>query len=116
MPAAYHDIYIEQGATFVKEIIWKDEDGNPFDLTGFTARMQIRRKKSSETSEYTATTENGSINLGDDAGTISILIPAIYTADFDFTKGVYDLELISYAGVVTRVLEGGVEVSKEVTR
>lgn len=116
MAAAYYDILIEQGATFVKNIIWKDSNGDPVDITGYTARMQIRRKKSSTTVEHSATTENDGITLGLTAGTIDILIPATDTAEFEFTKGVYDLELVDPQGKVYRIIEGGVEVSKEVTR
>lgn len=116
MPAAYNDILIEQGATYFLAVVWKDENGDPYDLTGYTARMQIRRKKTSETAEHSATTENGGIALGTTDGTISITIPAATTSDFEFTAGVYDLELVAGSGFVTRLLEGGVEVSKEVTR
>jgi hypothetical protein len=114
--AAYYDILIEQGATFQKTFTWKDSNEDAVDLTGYTARMQIRRKKSSTTAEHSATTENGGITLGDELGTVAVEIPAADTADFDFTKGVYDIELIASDGVVTRLVEGGVEVSKEVTR
>lgn len=114
--AAYYDILIEQGATFLKTFIWKDSEEEPVDITGYTARMQIRRKKSSTSAEYSATTENGGITLGDTAGTVVVTIPATDTAEFEFTKGVYDIELVDPQGGVTRLIEGGVEVSKEVTR
>jgi hypothetical protein len=116
MAAVYYDILIEQGATYLRTFVWKDSDEVPVDLTNYTARMQIRRKRSSTTVEHTATTENGGIVLGGTAGTIDIIIPATATAEFDFTKGVYDLELESTGNVVTRLIEGSVEVSKEVTR
>jgi len=116
MAAAYYDMLIEQGATFQKTFVWKDSNEDPVDITGYTARMQIRRKKSATTVEHSATTENGGITLGQTAGTVAVLIPAADTAAFDFTKGAYDLELVDPQGVVTRLVEGGVEVSKEVTR
>lgn len=116
MAAAYYDLLIEQGATFLKTFVWKDSNEDPVDITGYTARMQIRRKKSATTVEHTATTENSGITLGDAAGTVVVTIPATDTADFEFSKGVYDIELIDPQGTVTRLIEGGVEVSKEVTR
>lgn len=116
MAAAYYDILIEQGATFQRTFVWKDSNEDPVDITGYTARMQIRRKKSSTTAEHEATTENGGITLGDTAGTVAITIAATDTADFSFSKGVYDLELVDPQGVVTRLVEGGVEVNQEVTR
>lgn len=114
--AGYYDITIEQGATYVQALIWKDSDGVAMDLTGYTARMQIRAKKSSETVLHEATTENGGIAITALTGTVTITISAADTAAFDFLKGVYDLELISGTSVVTRLVEGSVAVSLEVTR
>ncbi len=119
MAAGLYDLYIEQGATFTKIITWKDSAGDPIDLTGFVARMQIRQTISASAVLYSATTENGGITLGGAAGTITITFPAADTAAFSFVTGVYDLELASSAlagAEVTRLLEGGVVVSKEVTR
>lgn len=116
MPAAVYDLFIEQGATFVKTITWKDSAGDPVNLTGYTARMQFRSSVNSSTVLATATTENGRITLGGAAGTIDIEFDEAYTTSFQFVSAVYDLELESATGFVTRLLEGGVEVSKEVTR
>ena len=116
MAAAQYDILIEQGATFQKLLTWKDESGAAIDLTDYTARMQVRLKKDSTSALLSATTENGYITLGGTAGTIDIEIPATVTADLSFTRAVYDLELVSSGGIVTRLIEGAVGLSKEVTR
>jgi len=114
--AVTYDIEIEQGATFSRLFRWKDSAGDPVDLTGYTARMQIRRKYSSTTVEYSATTENGDIVLGDALGTIQLDISAANTALLTCSSGVYDLELIASDNVVTRFVQGTVTVSREVTR
>jgi hypothetical protein len=88
----------------------------PVDLTGFTARMDIRKTLGSAMAIHTLTTENGGITLGGAAGTIELLIPALTTETFDFGNAVYDLELISAVGVVTRLVGGAITLSKEVTR
>ena len=116
MAAGTYDIFIEQGATFVKGILWKDSTNVPVNLTGYTARMQFRPSVNSNTVYFSCTTENGRITLGGALGTINISINADDTAEFEFISAVYDLELESASGFVTRFLEGGVEVSKEVTR
>ena len=116
MSAGTYDFYIEQGATFLKTITWKDSSGTAINLTGYIARMQFRRNKSSTTVLFSATTANGIITLGGSAGTIVINIPATSTDDFSFSEAVYDLELESSGGIVTRLIEGSVELSKEVTR
>lgn len=116
MSAGTYDFYIEQGATFTKTVTWKDSNGSPINLTGYTARMQFRPSVNSSTVLASATTENGKIVLGGGDGTIAITFSATDTAAFGFISAVYDLELASSGGFVTRLLEGGVEVSKEVTR
>lgn len=87
----------------------------PVDLTGFTARMQIR-----ETIESTTTlvslTELSGITLGGAAGTIGITITATVTALLDFDSAVYDLEVVSAGGIVTPVVYGNVYLNDEVTR
>ena len=115
MPAATHDIYIERGATFIRTITWKDSTGALVNLTGYTARMQIRQKLSSATPLISLVNGSG-ITLGGVAGTIAIEITDTVTTALDIRQGVYDLELVSGGGIVTRLIEGGVEVSKEVTR
>jgi hypothetical protein len=114
--AVTYDLEIEQGATFSRLFRWKDSEGVLVDLTGYTARMQIRRKFSSATAEYSATTENGAIVLGGALGTIQLTISATDTAALTCVSGVYDLELVDSEGVVTRFVQGNVTVSREVTR
>ena len=116
MTAAVYNLYIEQGATFQKTLTWKDSSGNPINLTGYTARMQFRRSAASADVLYSATTTNGKITLGGVAGTVALVLPAADTELFDFGCAVYDLEVESSGGTVYRLLEGGVEVSLEVTR
>jgi hypothetical protein len=116
MSAGIYDFYVEQGATFLKTITWKNSSSVAIDLTGYTARMQFRRSKSSTEVLFSGTTENGIITLGGSTGTIAINIPATSTDDFSFRGAVYDLELQSSGGIVTRLIEGSVELSKEVTR
>jgi hypothetical protein len=112
-----YSIQIEQGATFALNITWKDSSGTPVDITGFTARMQVRRSVSAATVEVELNTENGRIDLGGAAGTIGLSIPADVTAALSgWRNAVYDLELVSTTGVVKRLLSGAVELIPEVTR
>lgn len=116
MSAGKYDFYIEQGATFYQPIVWKDENDDPVDLTGYTARMQIRKTVKSTDPLISLTTTNGRITLGGAQGTVTLEIAAEDTADFTTFCGVYDLEVEASDGTVTRLLEGQVEISREVTR
>jgi hypothetical protein len=114
---AKHNFFVYRGATFSEQIEWKDENGVAIDLTGFTARMHMRDTLEATTPFLTLTTENGGIALGGAAGTVDLLASAAATSAISATSGVYDLELVAGDGAtVTRLLEGLVTISPEVTR
>lgn len=116
MPAANHDILIEQGATFRLELAWK-LDGAPVDLTSYSARMQVRGSVESTAALLSLTSAaGGGITLGGAAGTITIVASAASTSALVIRNGVYDLELESAGGEVTRLVQGAVTVSPQVTR
>lgn len=116
MTAATHNIVIEQGATFRLNLLWKDSAGSPVNLTGYTARMQVRRRYNDPDILLNFTTENGAIVLGGAAGTIQVTGLATVTDDIPAKPSVYDLELVSGSGFVTRLIEGSVTITPEVTR
>jgi hypothetical protein len=116
MPAATYDITIEQGATLRLSFVWKDSEEVPINLTGYSARMQVRRSFSSTDKLLDLSTEDGSITLGGAAGTITVEGDASLTELLKTKCGVYDLELESSDGVVTRLIQGEVTVAPEVTR
>ena len=107
---------IEQGATYDPVLTWGDENGAPIDLTCYIARMQIRASVEAVTTIHEATTANGQLVMGGAAGTVTFNIPAVDTAAMDFEEAVYDLEVESAGGHVTRLVEGSVYLSPEVTR
>lgn len=108
------DIDIYQGATFRKQLIWKI-DGVVVNLTGFTARMQIRLAVDSDVSLLELTTENGRIDITDIEGKIDLVISASDTELLDFSSAVYDLELVDGTEIF-RLCQGSVTLHKEVTR
>jgi hypothetical protein len=116
MSAARRNITIEKGATLRLNYIWKDSTDTPVDLSGYIARMQVRKTFTSDTKLLDLTTENGAITLGGALGTISVEADATDTALIEAKTGVYDLELESSIGVVTRFIEGEVTIKSEVTR
>lgn len=115
MKPGTYDFTIYQGATFGRVLTWKDENDVAVNLTGYTARMMIRESVDASSAFITLTTENGGITLGGAAGTITLSISATATAAITQSQGVYDLELV-VGSIVTRLLEGSVAISKEVTR
>lgn len=111
---AKYKIKINQGATFRKTFQWKS-NGTPIDLTGFQARMQMRKTLASTEIIHQMTTANGGIILGD-SGYFQLYISDANTENFNFTTAVYDLEFVNLEGDVIRLIEGSVSLSPEVTR
>lgn len=107
---------IYQGATFPKRLTWKSGPVSaPVDLTGCTARMQVRSSVDSPIVLLSLTTENGGIALGGTAGTIDLYVSAADTAAITWRSGVWDLEIVHPGGDVVRLAQGSISVSPEVT-
>lgn len=114
---AYPGVYnmdAPQGATLNRVLTWKI-DGTPVNLTGFTARMQVRPTATSST-VYLSLTSGSGLTLGGVAGTITVNATATQMAAVPAGQHAYDIELVSGAGEVTRLVAGLFKVSAEVTR
>jgi len=114
--AASLDIEVEAGATFDTTLTWKDKDGVPVDLTGYSAEMHIRDSVDSDIILDTLTTANTRLELGDALGTIRIIIPDSVSTAYTFSGAVYDLEITSAVLTKRRLFEGSISVIPEVTR
>lgn len=118
MQPAHIDLEIYKGSTFVKTIEWKT--GTPavaVNLTGCTARMQIRKSVNDSVVLDTLTTENSRLEIHEPLnGKFKIIIPANISTAYTFTSAVYDLEIIFTNSTVTRVIEGCLSAIPEVTR
>jgi hypothetical protein len=126
MAAGKYSFIIEQGATTNFQINWTDESGSAVDLTGYQAKMQIRPQiDSSEvllSLSSSLNSDNTGINLSGSnfitpvqSGSIGIYISAHSSSLLSFGEAFYDLEMVK-ANEVTRLLEGKVKLSKNVTR
>ena len=127
MPAGKYSLLIEQGATLNFELAYKDSTNTAIDLTDYSGRMQIKSDyadnnpttyitlSSSLQPDGTGISFSGSNNaLPPTSGTIGIYISAASSSNLVFDTGYYDLEITS-GSVVTRLLEGTVKLSKQVT-
>jgi hypothetical protein len=112
--AAIHDFVIEQGSTVAKVFTWKDSSGTAISLVGYTARCKIKKRISDSEELFDLTTENGGITLGGIAGTIQLNISAANTSAVS-GYGVYDVEVISSGGLVTRIAEGNILFKRNVS-
>jgi len=111
MPAAYTNIYIEQGATFSTSITLDDVYGDTYNLRGYTANSQIR--KSHYSANATATFQT---DINSNTGSITLILSAPTTANIPAGRYVYDTKITDQSNNVLRILEGIAEVSPSVTR
>lgn len=141
MPAGDYDIYAEQGATFKLSMRYRDENNTPINLNATTAKMQVRKSKTSndvilsiseagvtgggETgywepgSSFDGIAGIGGIALnagetGPSTGGIMISVDANTMSNVPSGSHFYDLKLIQGA-TVDRILQGKFVVDAEVT-
>lgn len=114
MATGKYNITANQGETFNFSFTIST-DGTPWDLTGYTARMQVRTTVEA-TDKLLDLTSSSGITLGGAAGTVAILVSATNMAALIAGRHVYDFEVVSGSGTVTRILEGKFAVKAEVTR
>ena len=86
----------------------------PVDMTGYTARMTIKTAVGG-TVILALDSTLGGVSIDVSGRLITISITAVQTAAITQSRGVYDLEMVSTDGVVTKLMAGAVTVAKEVT-
>jgi hypothetical protein len=110
--AAKANIIIDQGADFATTITVTDEDNNVTDLTGYTASGQIRK-------HYTSTTAYDfsiAFQSPRSDGRLAFTLAKEITGVMEAGRYVYDIELTSSSGAVSRLVEGTATVTPQVTR
>lgn len=111
--SAFANLLVEQGATFrISLQIFEDDD--PKDLTGFTARSQLRRShRSRRATDFTVEINNPT------NGELMLSLTAEQTSILKAGRYVYDVEVVGPnfpPSEVGRILEGVVTVSPEATK
>lgn len=121
MAASKYDFSIEQGSSFKLSLVYKDDNGNPVDLTNWCARLTW---KTNTNVTQTFSTENIDYSvykfiIEPLLGKLTLLIPASTTNSFTFNTAKYDLELQSdddlYSGggkYIIRLLYGNINIVK----
>lgn len=111
--AAYVELFMDQGATFNNVINLSDDLTNAnINISGYVVRSQMRRSYYSvnATANITCTITNA-LN-----GEITMSMNANTTANIKAGRYLFDLETVDTIGTTTRVLEGIITVTPEITR
>jgi len=111
--AGIYNIKADQGSTFVFSFTITT-DNVPWNLSGYAARMQVRASTQS-TSTILNLVSPTDITLTS-AGVVTITANATTMAAVASGSFVYDIEIQSNGGIVTRLLQGKFIVTPEVTR
>jgi hypothetical protein len=104
------NIIIDQGTTFSTDIYLTDDNGDPIDLTGYTGASKIRKHYTSSNSQ------SFSVSLNTTYGYVTLSLSASNTSNLTAGRYLYDVEVTSSSNVVSRIVEGIVTVTPQVTR
>lgn len=114
MAAGTHNLIIDKGSDFAFQVNLK-QNGVAVDLTNYSARAQMRATRTS-TSEL-VTSFNCTVLSPATDGKINISLPNANTSNVDPGRYYYDLEIYTANdATVTRLLQGDVTITPEVTR
>lgn len=112
MSAGRYNIIIDQGSDF-SVLFTVSEDGSAKNLTGFSARAQMR---STKTATSIAATFTCAITSATE-GKLTMSLPASTSAALTAGRYFYDLEIFTSGdATVTRLMQGEVDLTQEVTR
>lgn len=104
------DLFIDQGTDFTTVLTLTDENGTALDLSNANSSAQIRKNYTSLT--YTAF----DTSINSTSGEITLTLAADVTAGLEAGRYVYDVELVDGANSTTRIVEGVVTITPQVTR
>ena len=118
------DFTADQGSTLNRTITLTQQSGTPYNLSGYDARLQIRRTYGATSPLVNCTLMNGKLVLGDavngviqwelvPSDTSSIRFNAIDDSTLDT---VYALEITAPDGTTTSPVGGTLTLTREVTR
>lgn len=117
------NFHLYQHATFSETQVLRDADDNPIDLTGYRARMQVRRERADADTLFDLDSDFDDIVLGGTDGSITLTLThqqtgAVSLVDPDGETWAHDILLTddSTPPNVDRIYQGVIFVHPGVTR
>lgn len=110
--ASKQNLYVDQGTTFTKTFVVNVSSSNttPANLSGYIGRAQFRKEFTS------ANSINFSVQITPNVGQVTLTLNANVSSNIEFGRYVYDVEIESNTGIITRIVEGFLVITPEVTR
>lgn len=113
--AGQKNFEVDQNATFNFVIEYKDNDGNAIDLTGASAKMQVRDTKGGAKLAVTLTSPSGGIVIDPINGKLTVKMTPTQTNKLFYPKSSYDLMVVDSNGNKIKLLEGFMTLNRSVT-
>ena len=113
--AGQKNFEVDQNATFTFVLDYKDSDGNAIDLTGASAKMQVRDAKGGTKLAVTLTSPSGGIVIDQPNGKLTIKMTPTQTNKLFYPKSSYDVMVVDSNGNKIKLLEGFMMLNRSVT-
>lgn len=113
--AGQKNFEVDQNATFSFVVEYKDDNGNAIDLTGASAKMQVRDVKGGTKLAVTLTSPSGGIVINGPLGKLTVTLTPTQTNKLFYPKSVYDIMVIDSNGNKIKLLEGFMTLNRSVT-
>ena len=106
---------VDQNTTFTFQIEYLDADDNPIDLTGASAKMQVRDTQGGSKLACTLTSPSGGITIDGPEGLLTIKMTPTQTNKMFYPKSSYDIMVVDSNGNKIKILKGFLTLSRSVT-
>lgn len=113
--AGQKNFEVDQNTTFRFIVEYKDNNGTAINLTGASAKLQVRDTKGGSKLAFTLTSPAGGIVIDPTLGKLTITMTPTQTNKLFYPKSSYDLMVIDSNGVKTKLVEGFLTLSRSVT-
>ena len=113
--AGQKNFEVDQNATFSFIVEYKDNNGLPIDLTGATAKMQVRDTKGGSKLAFTLTSPSSGITIDAALGKLTIKMTPTQTSKLFYPKSSYDVIVIDSNSNRVKLVEGFITLNRSVT-
>lgn len=109
---SYAELTVDQGSTFESTIDLVTDDGAAINVAGYVFSGQIRKSyySANATANITVTITNAA------NGNVTMSMNAATTANIKAGRYLYDIKMIDTSNTVTRLVEGVITITPQVTR
>jgi hypothetical protein len=113
--AVQKNFEVDQNTTFTFIVEYKDSNGNAVNLTGASAKLQVRDTKGGTKLAVSLTSPSGGITIDAALGKLTVKMTPTQTSKLFYPKSEYDLMLTDSNFNKTKLLEGFITLSRSVT-